>query len=122
MKLKEEKIKGFENYKKSIENTNLLINKRKSYYCSMLESLVLLDQSRSGFAKTLLSKYLILMDKITKNVVEKITNISITLQNIRPELDSYNFATAKENNKGQNVLFTPLKLIEYDSEYFFIIK
>ena len=115
--MKEQKGKLFEEYKKSIEATNALIKKRKLYYNSLLEAMMQLDQSRAGYTKSLLAKYVAIIEKALRIFAERVSSIGVSVSNIKPETDLKSFIGIRENTV-QNHLFNPMTCVEYDSEYF----
>ncbi len=118
LELKGQKDKLYEAYKKSVESTNALISKRKTYYNSILEAMIQLEQSKTAYAKSLLNKYVNLFDRILRTFLEKIANFGATLGTVKPELEAKGRLSPLNEN---SILFMPVKCVEYDSEYVFAV-
>ena len=116
LKLRVENKEKCEKYKKSVEATNALILKRQAYYNSLVETMLQLEQSRIGLAKSLISKYINLMERTAKIFAEKSNVLSASLASVRSEDDIRNFQASKANHSN-NIAFSPTKFIQYDSEY-----
>ena len=99
-------------YKKTVGDSNTLLEKKIKEYEVLVESMLQLDESRITFVKTLLNKNIKYTEYVAKTYLSRVTALSSMIECVNAQTDIEIFVN-ETDNLLPNPAFIPIECEEY---------